>query len=242
MSQASLRQFSSVCLWLLLRLLRESHAIVFGHKVFRILNFVMSNDYRTIHIWKHRGRMSSGLDSIYDITFNDDQYSCCQIVMGESGLCRTMSFAERFLRKSRSKTLFDRIWIWNRIETLILSFRLEKVLTLIVKSWKTHPEIFLKFSISGNKVMLKHVFTILNTSLIEYNSYLLLRNLMPSPELKTFPSKHFGLAQKLFLIYFLNFTFRRKSGGVNWGQTEARVRGMSSSSGWSLMECEFKSF
>ena len=142
--------FSSVCLWLLLRLLRESHAIVFGHKVFRILNFVMSNDYRTIHIWKHRGRMSSGLDSIYDITFNDDQYSCCQIVMGESGLCRTMSFAERFLRKSRSKTLFDRIWIWNRIETLILSFRLEKVLMEHLKGWS---KVMLR-----NKVMLKHVF------------------------------------------------------------------------------------
>ena len=187
---------------------------------------------------KHRGRMSSGLNSIYDINLNDDQYSCCQIVMGKSGLCRTTSFAERFLRKSRSKTLSDRIWIWNWIETLILSFRLEKVVMEHLKGWS---KVMLR-----NKVMLKHVWTNLNTSLIEYYSYLFLRNLMPSPELKTFPSKHFGLAQKLFLIYFLNFTFRRKSDDSGQvGSTEVRRKPESEeyqgprSSGWSLMECEF---
>ena len=69
---------------------------------------------------------------------------------------------------------------------------------------------------------------------------------MPSPELKTFPSKHFGLAQKLFLIYFLNFTFRRKSDDSGQvGSTEVRRKPESEecqeprSSGWSLMECEF---
>ena len=46
---------------------------------------------------------------------------------------------------------------------------------------------------------------------------------MLRPELKTFPSNHLGLAQKLYLTYFLNFTFRRKSNDSSQvGSTEVR--------------------
>ena len=50
-------------------------------------------------IGKHRGRMSSGLNSIYNINLDDDQYSCCKIVMAHDSWAN-QSFAE--LRRSRS--------------------------------------------------------------------------------------------------------------------------------------------
>ena len=221
MSQASLRQFSSVCLWLLFRLLWESHAIVFGHKVFRNLNFVMSNDHRTIHICvtSNHWKTSWKNEFLFELNlWHQFKWWSIQLLSDSQRRFRaSQNYAVHgaFSADSTSKSILDWVWIWNRIETQILSFRPEKVKMEHLKGWS---KVMLR-----NKVMLKHVWTILNTSLIEYYSYLFLRNLMPSPELKTFPSKHFGLAQKLFLIYFLNFTFRRKSDDSGQvGSTEVR--------------------
>ena len=72
---------------------------------------------------------------------------------------------------------------------------------------------------------------------MDYHSILVFKNLqipLTSPELKTFPSKHFGSAQNHSLNW--NFTFGRKSVDSDecQGRTDVKVNRMEADGMWIL--------